>query len=375
MVDMEVENMENQKGGENVENKEAWWPLELEVRLDSKAETELAKNGVDYREDERVSKNQYGDYIVHYEIPMTSEEIKRYDVLSIRDGAVIVGEYGYITRIRYETRGADVVFEDEEEINIHIARNHYFDVPEKYKRLHEALSSDDSFGKHTLSVAILGEITRKGRLLSTEEAKQVVIEVLEELRDFLEHYDEIITEVKEEIREKHRKEYEENRKKIEEQEKREREEKQKKIEALLSKPWVQKLKESFEIDEVRKREIQRFKEKYHLSDDELQIVETYNKPYVKITAKIDLRPIGVDRTVYIRNYYPDEWYEFSETGRGHFSDYANNLADKLAEIFGGTVGTFTNEDEESCQYNVWLVVALEDNDNIEVASTEVDECY
>ena len=381
MAEMEKTDVEKIKGGENVENeaKEVWYPLELEVSLGKEQETALARNGIDYKRHPQVVKNEYDRYHVEYTVPIYPDELDRYkDYIYVEKGQVKVKEKWGINRVyyAYDNDDTNLVFWDEnKEEYKKLPREDSVDckIPPKYNYL------SFRFDKGDIETAISLEIAKQGKILATEEARAITLEVLKQIKDYKDNWQENAKECKEKIRaefEERRKKREEERKKAE-QEKKEKEEKERKIrEALLSKDWVKQLKEKMDISDKRQKEIERFKNKYGLIDEELQISETSEKPYVHITAKIDLRPIGIDRTLYIRNYLPDQFANVDEVGKEVFSDYSQEVASKLAEILDHEIVVFDDSEDDEYKYNAYLVVVDKGNhDNIEVASTEIeDDC-
>lgn len=373
MAETEVENMEKQKGGENVENKEARWPLRIEAKLNSEAETALAKNGIDYGHDKRIVN---GNTFV-MEIPIYPEDLKKYRALYISDEQAKIRRcwHPYKFWYCYNSKKPDGFLLEGDDCPDEYDKEHdWLNVSKRYPLLGNGETND--FDIKDINRNIVEWIEENGQLPDRDTARDIVIKTLEQFEDYMEHRKEMFEEYIAKKREREIKEQEEwLAKQKAEEEKRERE-KQKKINAILSKPWVQKLKDAFEVEEMRNKEIQRFKEKFNLTDEEIQVTETYDKPYVHITAKVDLHPLNIDRIVYIRNYYPDEWENMDHEDRDNFSDYANNLADKLAELFGGSVRVFDNRNEGYSSYNAWLVVGISETDNIEVASREIyeDDC-
>ena len=367
MAEKEVGSMEKAKGGENVENKEVRWPLRIEATLSSAAETALAKNGIDYKHDSRIVN---GNTFV-MEIPIYPDDMKKYEALYVEKGQAKIRSYWQPYKLWYcvNSKKPDAfLLEGDDCPEGYYKDDSWLNVSKRYPLLGEGGTND--FDIKDINRNIIKWIEEHGQLPDRDTARDIVIKTLEQFKDYMEHRKEMFEEYVAKKKEKMIRDREEwLAKKKAEEERRERE-KQEKINTLLSKPWVQKLKEAFEVEEVRNKEIQRFKQKFGLTDEDIDIINTYNKPYVHITAKIDLRPIGIDRTVYIRNYYPDEWNE-AGGDRDYFSDYANTVADKLAEIFGGDVVVFTDEDDDYAEFNVWLVVTLEGNDNIEVADRKI----
>ena len=122
------------------------------------------------------------------------------------------------------------------------------------------------------------------------------------------------------------------------------------------------------MESLKQKEMQRFKEKYALSDEEIETWDISNKPYIHMEASIDLRPLGISRTVIIRNYasYEGEVDGYAE----YFSDLSWMIAEILAKHFNGEIKVYG--DHEDYPSTVYLVVQAQ-GDFLEVASSDVDD--
>ena len=372
MVEKEVENMEKQKGGNaDMEEKEVRWPLRIEAKLIPAAETALAKNGIDYGHDSRIVNGN--TFVI--EIPIYPEDLKKYRVLYVKKEQVKIHVYWHPYMLKYceDSKKPDIFLSEDDKCpkgySEHFTR---INVSKRYPLLGKEESN--SFGIDDIERNIVEWIRENGQLPDIDAARDIVIKTLEQFEDYMEHRKEMFEEKLEQIKDKMIKSHEEWLAKQRAEEEQRKKEHEKEVAALARKPWVKALKNKIDVNQKRNDEITRFKGKFGLTDDELQTVDISDEPYVHITAKIDLDPIGIDRTVYIRNYFPNIWENVDETGREVFSDYSNKVADALAEIFKGDVVVFDNDYEDNEGYNAWLVVAMGEmsDDNIEVASRELD---
>ena len=200
------------------------------------------------------------------------------------------------------------------------------------------------------------------------ESEQDILDAIEQCNKKKAEIEEKIKELQKQADEEHekkRKEYIE--KKLKEQEEKERKRREER-ERIFSKPWVKALVEENEIARKREQEIQRFKEKFALSDDEIETWNTSNEPFVHIQSNVDLEPVGIKRKIIIRNFAPGDYAETLDGYDDAFSDLSWFIAKKLAKIFNGEVLVY-GDDENYPDY-VYLVVKTE-NDYLEVASTQL----
>lgn len=351
-----------------VENGGPVWYLYATVTLDRKEETVLAQNGVDYAHHPKVTNGNE----VNYKIPIYPEDVKRFnEYMYVQNNNVYLYNIGEKLGVRYskDWKTGQIDFNpkgyaDEAKVS----------APEGV--CVSCCNESVEIGLDCLRSVIRDAIREKKGIITDEEARAVLIEMLQRYDEFVKKLPELKEKLRKEIREDFEKKYKERKKAEEECKAAEEEEKRKKMETLLSKQWIKQLKEKIDIESARMQEIERFKKTYELTDEELQMNETYKRPYVRITAKIDLRPLGIDRTLYIRNYIPDHWLDTDNMGESVFSDYAQEVARTLAEILGYEVLVFDDQEDDECRYNAYLAVVKEDNyDTIEVASQEIDDCY
>lgn len=362
--------MKKQNGGmEDTVKEEVQWPLRIQVNLSAGAETALAKNGVNYGNDSRVVNGK--NFVV--DIPVYPKDIGMYRALYISDGRAKIHDYFQPYKFDYciNYKQPDAILNDGKECpaEYHKAGT-WISVDDRYPLLGEGALSD--FNEKIIAKNVDKWITNNGKLPNKDTIRDIVIKTLEQFEDYMVHRKEIFEEYVAKERERMKKEREQEQKKQREKEEQIKREEQKKINALVSKQWIKALKEHFDIDEERNREIARFKKKYGLDDNEIQIYNIPDKPFVHVTAKLDLKPIGINRTLYIRNYILDNWYNMNNTSRSVFSDYSNIIADEIANIFDGFVVVADSQDEDSNCYEAWLLVcSTVTNDSIEIASNEV----
>jgi len=350
------ENMENvEKKGEGGENAEKpVWYLDFVWEPSDEAMKALAANNI-----------QVDNKVLLDWIPFYSEHI-----MAVKDTIRLDGRRIKLTDVDTEVSVEILYDEDYNEVSEDFPGKKYRQTFSDGMRHHRARPYSNSVEEY-INTAINEFVVKNGRLPSKEETRDAVLSVLKKLQSEVdskeEHREALMKRAKQWLK-KRRKEHEEwlKKKQAEEEEKKRKEEEER--QRLLSKPWVKAIYEANEMESLKQKEMQRFKEKYALSDEEIETWDISNKPYIHMEASIDLRPLGISRTVIIRNYasYEGEVDGYAE----YFSDLSWMIAEILAKHFNGEIKVYG--DHEDYPSTVYLVVQAQ-GDFLEVASSDVDD--
>ena len=145
------------------------------------------------------------------------------------------------------------------------------------------------------------------------------------------------------------------------------------LQRMTKLPWVKQLTEKLQIAETGKTEIDRFCTKFSLAYGDIQVQNIASKPYVRISATVEISAAGNDRRLEISNRTYDQVGEdeYSQYKSAEFSDFSYAVAKALAEIFQGEVKEIYNYDRREAYLNVEC-----QGDTIQIASTDLesDDC-
>lgn len=136
-------------------------------------------------------------------------------------------------------------------------------------------------------------------------------------------------------------------KKVDEEKEKERQQEERRRKRY-SKGWIKAVTDGITVTSTAKAEIERFCKKFEFDEWEVQTMPDDNTPFVLAGASIPLEFGGHDFTIRFRNRREPsvigEPFDYQDDDEG-FSELDMMVAEALARVFNGTVGTIQDYDE------------------------------